>query len=74
MRADPLFVLGLLPLPSAAHERPFGMSYVKTKDLSSIYFDSSGYIVPHAVRTFTNSLEWQRRTFGWEPRNPPPYC
>jgi hypothetical protein len=43
------------------------MSYVETKDVKVIYFDSLSYLVPHAVHTFTNSLAWQRRTFGWVP-------
>ena len=43
------------------------MSYVETKDLRLIYFDSLRYLVPHAVRTYTNSLAWQRRMLGWVP-------
>jgi len=43
------------------------MSYVETEDLKLIYFDPLAYLVPHAVRTFTNSLLWQRRMFGWVP-------
>ena len=35
-----------------------------------VYFDSLDYLVPHAVRTFTNSLAWQRRIFGWVPSEP----
>src|SRR6266550_1000258 len=60
-------LLALLPLASAAAENPLGLSYVQTKDLRLVYFDSLAYLVPHAVRTFTNSLEWQRRMFGWVP-------
>jgi hypothetical protein len=52
---------------AAADENPLGISFVETKDLKLIYFDPLGYLVPHAVRTFTNSLEWQRRMFGWVP-------
>jgi len=59
--------LGLAPIAAAADENPLGMSYVETKDLRLIYFDDLEYLVPHAVRTFTNSLEWQRRMFGWVP-------
>jgi len=59
--------LGLLPLAAAADDNPLGMSYVETKDLRLIYFDSLDFLGPHAVRTFTNSLAWQRRTFGWTP-------
>ena len=60
-------LLALSPLAAAADESPIGASYVETKDLKLIYFDSLGYLAPHAVRTFTNSLTWQRRMFGWVP-------
>jgi hypothetical protein len=46
------------------------MSYVETKDVKLIYFDHLGFLAPHALRTFTNSLNWQRRTFGWVPYEP----
>ena len=49
---------------------PYQMSYVQTKDLQLIYFDPLAYMVPHAVRTFTNSHAWQRRMFGWVPSQP----
>ncbi len=60
-------LLALLPVAAAADENPLGISYVETKDLKLIYFDPLAYLTPHAVRTFTNSLEWQRRIFGWAP-------
>ena len=55
--------------PSPAPEdNPLGLSYVETRDMKLIYFDPTlAYLVPHAVRTFTNSLAWQRRVFGWVP-------
>ena len=43
------------------------MSTVETKDLRLIYFDPLDFLVPHSVRTFTNSLAWQRKMFGWTP-------
>ena len=49
---------------------PVGISRVATKDLELYYYNSLGYLVPHAVRTFTNSLAWQRRMFGWVPSEP----
>jgi len=68
MRARFLYLLlVLLPVVAAADENPLGMSYVETKDLKLIYFDPLAYLAPYAVRTFTNSLEWQRRMFGWVP-------
>jgi hypothetical protein len=60
-------LLALLPVAHSTAQTSLGLSYVETKDLRLIYFDSLGYLAPHAVRTFTNSLEWQRRTFGWVP-------
>jgi hypothetical protein len=46
------------------------MSVVETKDLKLFYFDPLEFLTPHSVRTFTNSLAWQRRTFGWTPSEP----
>jgi hypothetical protein len=44
------------------------MSFVETKDMRLVYFNPLGYLAPHAVRTFTNALAWQRKTFDWSPR------
>jgi hypothetical protein len=63
-------LFALIPICANAEENPLGLSYVETKDLKLIYFDRLGYLVPHVVRTFTNSLEWQRRMFGWVPSEP----
>jgi hypothetical protein len=60
-------LLALLPFAASADDSPLGMSYVETRDLRVIYFDVLDYLVPHATRTATNSLEWQRKTFGWVP-------
>lgn len=67
-------LLALIPAAQAAEptppaeESPLALSYVETKDLKLFYFDPTlSYLMPHAVRTFTNSLEWQRRVFGWVP-------
>ncbi len=61
--------VGALPSPAhAAEESPLGLSYVETKDLKLVYFDPTlTYLSPHVVRTFTNTLAWQRRVLGWEP-------
>src|SRR4030095_8679106 len=53
-----------------ADESPVGISAVSTQELRLYYIDSLDYLVPHAVRTFTNSLAWQRRMFGWVPSEP----
>ena len=64
-------VLALISNPAVADEAsPLGMSYLETKDLRLVYFDPLGYLTPHAVRTFTGSLAWQRRMFGWDPTEP----
>jgi hypothetical protein len=63
-------LLALMPAAVLAEESPVGISQVDTKDLRLYYLDPLGYLVPHAVRTFTNSLEWQRRMFGWVPSEP----
>jgi hypothetical protein len=67
-----LCLLAALAAPAlAADESPLGLSYVETRDLKLIYFDPTlSYLAPHAVRTFTNSLAWQRRVFGWMPYEP----
>ena len=62
-----LLLLACMPLAAAAADSPLGMSYVQTNDLRLIYFDSLSYLQPHTVRTFANSLAWQRRMFGWVP-------
>ena len=63
-------VLALLPAAAAAADSPLGQSYVETTDLKLVYFDPLSYLAPHAVRTFTNSLAWQRRMLGWVPSEP----
>jgi hypothetical protein len=63
-------LLALLPVAAGAegpNESPVGISYVETNDLKLYYYDSLSYLMPHAVRTFTNSLAWQRRMFDWKP-------
>ena len=62
-----VLLLALVPVGAAADDNPLGISYVETRDLKLIYFDSLDYLAPYAVRTFSNSLAWQRRTFGWVP-------
>jgi len=61
-----LFVLVSLGA-RAEDESPVGISEVRTKDVRVFFPESLGYLAPHAIRTFTNSLAWQRRLFGWVP-------
>ncbi len=65
-----LLLLGcaLASAPRAAEQSPLGLSYVETKDAKLVYFDPTlTYLTPHALRTFTNALDWQRRILAWEP-------
>ncbi len=63
--------LSLLPaVATAADESPVNIYGVETRDLHLFYYDYLRYLEPHAVRTFTNSLAWQRRIFGWVPSEP----
>ena len=57
-----------LPLAAAADDELRSGCRTSRRRISRlIYFDPLGYLTPHAVRTFTNSLAWQRRIFGWKP-------
>jgi len=55
---------------AAAADNTLGISIVQTRDLNLFYFDSLDFLTPHAVRTYTNSLAWQRAIFGWTPSEP----
>ena len=55
---------------AAADESPVNIYGVETRDLNLFYYDYLRFLEPHAVRTFTNSLAWQRRIFGWVPSEP----
>ncbi len=63
-------LLALLPAAAAADESPVGISEIFTKDLRLYFYDYLSYLAPYTVRTFTNSLAWQRRYFGWTPSEP----
>ncbi|MEP5762990.1 MAG: hypothetical protein ABJ308_00280 [Halieaceae bacterium] len=44
------------------------MDVVETDDLQLLYFDPfQTYLVPHVANNFHNSLEFQKRIFGWQP-------
>src|SRR5947207_7753405 len=59
--------LALMPAAVVAEESPVGLTRVTTGDLDLYFPEGLSYLVPHAVRTFTNSLAFQRRVFGWVP-------
>jgi hypothetical protein len=73
MKKSPLprafFICCVLALPArAAEESPLALSFIETKDARVVYFDPTlAYLAPHALRTYTNALEWQRRVLGWRP-------
>ncbi|MBL0144218.1 MAG: hypothetical protein IPP91_19470 [Betaproteobacteria bacterium] len=59
------------PIEQAEVDSPLGLSYVDIPDMRLIYIDPAlAYLVPHAVRTFANSMSWQRRVLGWNPTQP----
>ena len=60
-------LLTLFATAAVADESPVNISGVKTKDLNLYYYNYLSFLEPHAVRTFTNSLAWQRRMLGWVP-------
>lgn len=44
------------------------LSTIETDDLRLLYFDpSETYLTPYVVRSFTNSIDHQRRVFDYEP-------
>jgi hypothetical protein len=48
---------------------PFELDVVETDDLRLIYQDPfQTYLVPHVVRNYTNSFQFQKYIFGWQPR------
>jgi hypothetical protein len=47
---------------------PLALSYIDTPDVELVYFDPTlTYLSPHALRTFTNAMAWQKRVMGWKP-------
>ncbi len=45
-----------------------GLTWVESRDVRLVYPSPMlDYLEPHALRTFSNSLAWQERTFGWVP-------
>lgn len=63
-------VLALLPVAAIADDGPVGISELFTPELRLYYPAPLAFLAPYAVRTFTNSVAWQRRMFGWTPSEP----
>ena len=56
-------VLFLVAAPAAAQ-----LAQLQAEDVRLVYIDpTQSYLVPHAARTFFNSLEFQRKLFGLDP-------
>ena len=57
----------LLHAGSAIAE-PFEMDVAETDEVRVHYFDPfQTHLVPHIVRNFHSSVEFQKRTFNWQP-------
>ncbi len=56
-------VLALIAVPAAAQ-----LAVLEAQDVRLVYVDpTQSYLVPHAARTFLNSLAFQRKLFGLDP-------
>ena len=60
----------VLSFSAHAQSNPFGLSYVETADAKLIYFDRLEFLVPHALQTFTNSVQSQKQRYSWKPSEP----
>src|SRR5882672_1149819 len=73
MRVRPALVscaaaLGVLAATTPARAQ---LRAIETADVRLIYFDpTESFLVPHAARTFLNSLEFQKRLFDFHPAGP----
>ena len=55
----------LIGAARADEASPLSLSYVDTADVELVYFDPTlNYLSPHAIRTFTNAMAWQKRVMG----------
>ncbi|TDJ34702.1 MAG: hypothetical protein E2O56_01950 [Gammaproteobacteria bacterium] len=60
-------LLTVLVTASVSAEGP-ALSYLETDELRLLYFHPlQTYLVPHVVRSFHNSMIFQRQMFDWEP-------
>jgi hypothetical protein len=60
----------LFPVLAGAQEQQenrLGVSFLETPELTLVWNEPLGFFAPHTIRTFTNSLAWQKRMFGWTP-------
>ena len=60
--------LGVLFFTGPVSAASFWMDQQETDDLRLLYFGSrTSYLVPHVIRSFENSMEFQRYIFDWTP-------
>jgi hypothetical protein len=65
-----LIVAAAAATPASAHAQ---LSFVETAGMQLVYLDpTETFLVPHAARTFLNSLAFQRRLFDFNPADPIP--
>src|SRR5262249_53554715 len=70
MRFIGCLLLALVATAAVADESPVGVSGIATEDVRLYYYDWLSDLAPYTLRTFTNSLAWQRKYLGWEPSEP----
>src|SRR5438046_3750250 len=60
--------LALVHRAAAEEASPLGLSTVETSEVRVVHLTPAlDFLEPHVLRTFANSLAWQRRVFGWQP-------
>jgi hypothetical protein len=66
-----VFSAAALALLAATTPARAQLRAVETPDVRLVYFDpTESFLVPHAARTFLNSLEFQKRLFDFRPAGP----
>jgi len=64
-----LVVLLVYVMQVRAELKPFEMDVLETEGLRLLYMDPfQTYLLPHVVKNFHNSYEFQKYIFGWEPQ------
>ena len=52
-----------------AQAKSFELDVLETNDLRLLYIDPfQTHLVPHVVKNFQNSLQFQKKLYGWEPK------
>ena len=64
----PKIALGLALCGSEVQAQSFELDVLETEDMKLIYSDPlQTYLVPHVVRSFHNSMAFQKYIFDWTP-------